>query len=50
VNHVDNDDAQLIQPITSEQRIAEDAPKPAKRAPPRKVRPPAIDDGQGSLF
>jgi putative SOS response-associated peptidase YedK len=50
VNHADNDDPQLIQPITEEQRIAEDAPKTAKRSTPGKVRPPAIDDGQGSLF
>ena len=50
VNHVDNDDPQLILPITDDQRLAEDAPKPAKRPTPRKVRPPAIDDGQGSLF
>jgi putative SOS response-associated peptidase YedK len=50
VNHADNDDPQLILPITDEQRAAEDAPKPAKRAAPRKTPPPAIDDGQGSLF
>jgi putative SOS response-associated peptidase YedK len=49
VNHADNDDAQLILPITDEQRAAEEAPKP-KRAAPRKPPPPAIDDGQGSLF
>jgi putative SOS response-associated peptidase YedK len=48
VNHADNDDAQLILPITDEQREAEAAPKPAKRAAPRKA--PAPDDGQGSLF
>ena len=50
VNHADNDDPQLILPITDEQRTAEDASKPAKRAAPRKTPSPAIDDGQGSLF
>jgi putative SOS response-associated peptidase YedK len=50
VNHADNDDPQLILPITDEQRAAEDAQKPAKRAAARKAPPPAIDDGQGSLF
>ena len=49
VNHADNDDAQLLLPITDEQRAAEDAPKP-KRAAPRKTPPPSVDDGQGSLF
>jgi putative SOS response-associated peptidase YedK len=49
VNHADNDDAQLILPITDEQRAAEAAPKPAKRAASRKAATPA-DDGQGSLF
>jgi len=49
VNHADNDDPQLILPVTDEQRAAEDAPKPARRAAPRKP-PRAIDDGQGSLF
>ena len=50
VNHADNDDAQLILPITDAQREAE-APKPvAKKAAPRKVTPAATDDGQGSLF
>jgi putative SOS response-associated peptidase YedK len=48
VNHADNDDAQLILPITDEQRELEAAPKPAKRAAPRKVA--AEDEGQGSLF
>jgi hypothetical protein len=48
VNHADNDDAQLILPITDEQREAEAALRPAKRAAPRKE--PAADDGQGSLF
>ena len=49
VNHADNDDAQLLLPITDEQRAIEDAPKP-KKAAPRKTAPPSVDDGQGSLF
>jgi putative SOS response-associated peptidase YedK len=48
VNHVANDDAQLVLPITAEQ-IAAEAPTPAKRAAPRKPAA-ASDDGQGSLF
>lgn len=49
VNSVANDDAQLILPITDEERAAEQAQrKPAKKAPARK--PAAQDDGQGSLF
>ncbi|HZR72066.1 SOS response-associated peptidase [Bradyrhizobium sp.] len=48
VNHVDNDDAQLILPITDEQREAE-RPKP-KKASSRKTAASDIDDGQGSLF
>src|ERR1700686_4276005 len=48
VNRVANDDAQLILPITAEQREAEE-PKPKKPAP-RKPLPAAPDDGQGSLF
>ncbi len=48
VNHVANDDAQLILPITDEERAAEQ-PKPKKPAA-RKVAPPSRDDGQGSLF
>lgn len=47
VNHVANDDAQLVLPITDEQRAAE-APKP-KRAAVKKAAG-AGDDGQGSLF
>ena len=50
VNHADNDEAQLILPISDEQRAAEDAPKPAKRAVPRKPAPAPRDDGQGDLF
>ena len=49
VNHVANDDAQLILPITAEQREAEQA-KPAKKTSPRKVGSADSDDGQGSLF
>jgi putative SOS response-associated peptidase YedK len=48
VNRVANDDAQLILPITAEQREAEE-PVPKKIAP-RKPAPVAEDDGQGSLF
>jgi putative SOS response-associated peptidase YedK len=48
VNHVANDDAQLILPITPEQRAAEE-PAP-KKTTPRKPAPVAEDDGQGSLF
>ena len=47
VNHVDNDDAQLILPITDEQREAE-RPKPKKAT--RKSSAADVDDGQGSLF
>jgi len=50
VNHVVNDDAQLILPITAEQREAEE-PKPAKKAGQRKSAPvTSDDDGQGRLF
>jgi putative SOS response-associated peptidase YedK len=49
VNRVANDDAQLILPITAEERETE-APKPAKKASPRKPASVAPDDGQGSLF
>jgi len=47
VNHVANDDAQLMLPISEEERAAE-APKP-KKSTARKPAPPP-DDGQGSLF
>jgi len=50
VNRVANDDAQLILPISAEEREAEE-PRPAKKASPQK--PAAVvteDDGQGSLF
>lgn len=49
VNHADNDDAQLLLPITDEQRAAEEAPRSTNKAAPRKA-PPSVDDGQGSLF
>jgi putative SOS response-associated peptidase YedK len=49
VNRVANDDAQLILPITPEQREAE-PPKPVKRVSPRKTSASTPDDGQGSLF
>jgi putative SOS response-associated peptidase YedK len=50
VNRVANDDAQLTLPITEEQ-MAEEAPKPARKAGQRQAAAAAIeDDGQGSLF
>jgi putative SOS response-associated peptidase YedK len=49
VNHVANDDAQLILPITEEQRAAEQM-RPAKKAGQRKTTAADVDDGQGSLF
>lgn len=48
VNHVANDDAQLVLPITDEQREAE-APKP-KRPSAKKAAARDGDGGQGSLF
>jgi putative SOS response-associated peptidase YedK len=48
VNKADNDDAQLILPITAEEMAAEE-PKPNKAAP-RKPATAAEDEGQGSLF
>jgi putative SOS response-associated peptidase YedK len=48
VNHVANDDAQLILPITAEQREAEQT-RPARKASSRKTASD-FDDGQGSLF
>jgi hypothetical protein len=50
VNRVANDDAQLLLPITDEQRAAEEEPAPPKRAAPRKPASEAGNDGQGSLF
>jgi putative SOS response-associated peptidase YedK len=50
VNNAANDDAQLLLPITEEERAAEE-PKPVKKAAPRKAATPSrSDDGQGSLF
>ena len=50
VNRVVNDDAQLLLPITEEERAAEE-PKPAKKPAARKAASAASeDDGQGSLF
>ena len=49
VNRVVNDDAQLILPITDEERAAE-APPPKKTAARKVAPPPPKDDGQGSLF
>jgi putative SOS response-associated peptidase YedK len=48
VNRAANDDAQLILPITAEERAAEE-PKPVKKAA-RKPLAASEDDGQGSLF
>jgi putative SOS response-associated peptidase YedK len=48
VNRIANDDAQLVLPITAEQREAE-APKPANTSE-RKPKQVGEDDGQGSLF
>jgi putative SOS response-associated peptidase YedK len=51
VNHADNDDAQLILPITDAQRAVEDAPKAAKKPARNSAKRAAPrDDGQGSLF
>ena len=50
VNRVANDDAQLILPITAEERESE-APKPVKKVSQRKPAPVRSNDGgQGSLF
>jgi putative SOS response-associated peptidase YedK len=49
VNHVANDDAQLVLPITAEEREAEQIQR-AKKASPRKTTAADVDDGQGSLF
>src|SRR5207253_4453774 len=49
VNRVVNDDAQLLLPITDEERAAEE-PKPAKKAQPGKGAAAEEGDGQGSLF
>ena len=50
VNHVANDDDQLVLPITAEQREAPEERRPAKKPSPRKPAPAACDNGQGSLF
>lgn len=50
VNHAANDDPQLILPLSEEDRLAEEALRPAATAAPRKGPQPAPDDGQGSLF
>jgi putative SOS response-associated peptidase YedK len=49
VNHVANDDAQLILPITAEEMAAQDI-KPAKKTPRKPAAGASEDDGQGSLF
>jgi putative SOS response-associated peptidase YedK len=49
VNHAANDDAQLILPITAEQREAE-AAKPVGKPIPRRPAATTRDEGQGSLF
>ena len=49
VNRVVNDDAQLLLPITDEERAAEE-PKPAKKAASRKAPAAPEDDGQGRCF
>lgn len=48
VNRVANDDAQLLLPISAEERAVQ-APKPAKKVA-RKAAPAPRDGGQGSLF
>jgi hypothetical protein len=55
VNHVANDDAQLILPMSAQEieaeRAAVSAAKPARKSAPRKAETSASgDDGQGSLF
>jgi putative SOS response-associated peptidase YedK len=47
VNRVANDGAQLVLPVSAEQRAAEE-PKPAKKGKPADAV--SEDDGQGSLF
>src|SRR5579862_8238400 len=49
VNQVANDDAQLVLPITAEEREAERAQR-AKKPSSRKTAAADVDDGQGSLF
>jgi putative SOS response-associated peptidase YedK len=54
VNHVANDDAQLVLPLSEQEiaaKVAESEAKSAKKATPRKPAAAAWgDDGQGSLF
>ena len=55
VNHVANDDPQLILPMSEQEieaeRAAVSAAKPARKSAPRKAETSASgDDGQGSLF
>jgi hypothetical protein len=49
VNRAANDDAQLILPITAEERAAEE-PRPAKKNQRKPAPAASEDDGQGSLF
>jgi hypothetical protein len=49
VNRVANDDAQLLLPITDEERAAEE-PKPKKATVRKTVLGAPEDEGQGSLF
>ncbi len=49
VNHVANDDAQLVLPMTEQQRQAEPS-APTKKARLRKTSAAGFDGGQGSLF
>jgi putative SOS response-associated peptidase YedK len=49
VNYAANDDAQLVLPITDEERAAEQQ-KLVKKSTARKPAAAAPDDGQGSLF
>ena len=50
VNRAANDDAQLILPITAEERAAEQASPPKKPTPRKPLPLSSEDDGQGSLF
>jgi hypothetical protein len=50
VNHIVNDDEQLIMPISAEQ-LESEAKQAAKKPAARKAASAALrDDGQGSLF
>jgi putative SOS response-associated peptidase YedK len=50
VNSAANDDAQLVLPITDEQRAAEAEAKPVKKTVRKPAPASSSDDGQGSLF